>query len=222
MHPTLELLKSHLRRAALAQIGGFRPPEDLRTSWFGRGVCLPGEALPSYKGKDMFPLLQINVSELPFIPAELSNTQLLIVFHSREEHPFDKPHGEGWMIREYESLNDLVPLPKSSEPEMVRPFPIKWSLIEDDAPGWEDAWSLLDLSPVNDEEASSAFFHRFNRYSGTKVGGFPYEIQHGVGLEDFVFQIGSEEKPGWVWVDDGVAYYFKKPDGTWRWDCQFY
>ena len=58
----LEELRGRLRRASLAQVGGFRPPEDPRTSWFGRGVCLPGEGLPTYKGRDLFPLVQINVS----------------------------------------------------------------------------------------------------------------------------------------------------------------
>ncbi len=51
------------------------------------------------------------------------------------------------------------------------------------------------------------------RYPGTKVGGFPCEVQHGAGLEDFVFQIGSEHKAGWEWVDDGIAYYFKDTNG---------
>lgn len=27
------------------------------------------------------------------------------------------------------------------------------------------------------------------------------EIQHGVGIEDFVFQVGSEEKVNWMWAD---------------------
>lgn len=220
---TLNELRRHLRRASLAQIGGFRPPENPLASWFGCGVCLPGEALPTHKGKDMFPLLQINVSELPYVPQELADIKALVVFHTRDDHPFDKPHGDGWLIREYDSLENLVLLPQSSEPDLVRPFPISWSLIEDDAPGWEDAWSLVDLTAVNeDEDASSAFFDDFNRYPGTKVGGFPDEIQHGVELEGFVFQIGSEEKAGWEWVDQGTAYYFKNANGVWRWDCQFY
>jgi hypothetical protein len=218
----LEELRSHLRRASVAQVGGFRPPENPCASWFGRGVCLAGEALPTDKDGELFPLLQINMSELPYVPAELSNVKLLVLFHSRGEHPFDKPHGDGWLIREYASLEGLVLLPQSSEPEIVRPFPIRWSLVEDDAPGWEDAWSVVDLSSVNaDDEASSAFFHDFSRYHQTKIGGYPYEIQHGIGLSDYVFQVGSEGKAGWEWVDGGIGYYFKDPSGEWRWNCQF-
>jgi hypothetical protein len=74
-------------------------------------------------------------------------------------------------------------------------FPVRWLSVNDDAPGWEDAWDILDLSAVNDDEpASDSFFEDFNRYRGTKVGGYPAEIQHGVGLEDFVFQVGSKKK----------------------------
>ena len=219
---TLEELRDHLRPASVAQIGGFRPPGDPCASWFGRGVCLPGETLPTYKGRDLFPLLQINVRELPYVPAGLSGIGLLVLFHSRDEHPFGKPHGEGWLIREYVSLEGLIPLPQSAEPDIVRPFPIRWSLVEDDAPGWEDAWSVLDLSAINaDDEASSAFFNDFSRYCQTKIGGYPYEIQHGAGLDDYVFQVGSEGKAGWEWVDGGIGYYFKDSSGEWRWDCQF-
>jgi hypothetical protein len=218
----LDELRNRLRRASVAQVGGFRPPDDPRMSWFGRGVGHPGEPVPKYNGKEMFPLLQVNVSELSFVPPELSETALLVVYHNRDSHPFGKPHGEGWLIREYSSLADLVPLPSSDEPEMVRPFPLRWTLVTDDAPGWEDAWSVVDMASVNeDDEARETFFSSFNRYSATKIGGYPSDIQHGVGLDGFVFQIGSEEKARWMWADNGIGYFFKS-DGQWRWECQFY
>lgn len=105
---TYEELDCHLKEASVAQIGGFRPPEDRITSWFGgQGVGLKGEVRPTYKGEDMFCLLQVKVSELPVIPPELQKTEFLVVFTNREEIPFDNPHGEGWEIREYESLDGL-------------------------------------------------------------------------------------------------------------------
>jgi hypothetical protein len=59
-------------------------------------------------------------------------------------------------------------------------------------------------------------------HSGTKVGGYPTEIQHSVGLDDFVFQVGSEEKPRWMWADNGIGYFFRDAAGVWRFSCQFY
>ncbi|WP_312688465.1 DUF1963 domain-containing protein [Kosakonia sp.] len=216
----LEQLRENLRPACVATVGGFRPPEDPLTSWFCRGVGLAAEGLPLWQGEPMFPLLQIRVAELPWIPEALSDIALLVLFHNLREHPFDNKHGDGWLIREYKSTDNLSPLPDVAHP--YKPFPLRWTLHQD-APGWEDAWDVVDLSAVNaDPAATEIFFREFNRYPQTKVGGYPYEIQHGVGLDDFVFQVGSEEKVNWMWADNGIGYFFRSPQGEWRWSCQFY
>ncbi len=219
---TLDLLRQKLRKASVAQVGGFRPSDDPTTSWFGRGVCKPDEGLPVYKSEPLFPLLQIRVSDLPYTPPALEEVALLVLFLQRDDYPFDNPHGEGWLIREYSSTDGLGPLPEvDSSP--VRPFPIRWNFVSDDAPGWEDAWDIVDLTDVNnDERASEAFYMEFNRYHQTKVGGYPREVQHGVGIEEFIFQVGSEEKAQWMWADNGIGYFFKDSSGEWRWSCQFY
>ena len=218
---TLEALKKKLRPASVAEVGGFRPPSDPLTSWFLRGVGRPDEDLPVWDGQPMFPLLQIRVDELPVVPDQLKGVSLLVLFHNTARHPFDRPHGQGWLIREYSSLEGLRALPVIRTP--YRSFPVRWQEVRDDAPGWEDAWDLLDLSAVNDDEsASKSFFYDFNRYSGTKVGGYPVEIQHGAGVHDFVFQVGSEEKVNWMWADNGVGYFHRSPEGKWRFSCQFY
>ncbi|MCT9843664.1 YwqG family protein [Leclercia adecarboxylata ATCC 23216 = NBRC 102595] len=217
----LEELRSQLRPASVAQVGGFRPGADPLTSWFLKGVCLPGEGLPVWKGQPMFPLLQIRTDELPVIPEQLKGIALLVLFHNREHHPFDQPHGEGWLIREYATLEGLELLPELETP--YRPFPVRWVSVNDDAPGWEDAWDIIDLSEVNDDtQASDSFFDDFNRYGGTKVGGYPMEIQHGVGIKDFVFQVGSEEKVNWMWADNGIGYFHRSAEGIWQFSCQFY
>lgn len=217
----LDQLRSHLRPASIATAGGFRPADDPVTSWFGRGVGHPGEGLPMWDGAPMFPLLQIRVDELPYVPKQLEHLTLIVLFQNLKHHPYDLPYGEGWLIREYETLDGLAPLPSTEHP--YRPFPIRWSRVDDDSPGWEDAWSLVDLSAVNEDPlASDAFFRDFKVYHATKVGGYPREIQHGVGLDDFVFQVGSEEKVGWMWADNGIGYFFRSPSGEWRWSCQCY
>jgi uncharacterized protein YwqG len=222
---TFQLLDNLMRKTSVAQIGGFRPSDSPTASWFGgTGVGLPGETLPVHQDKVMFPLLQVNVTELPYVPSQLEKIGLFIVFLNRVEIPFDKPHGEGWLIREYTSIEQLVPLPLTSEPEHVRPFPIKWELSERDAPSWEIAGSLVDMSAVHEsDDASNLFFERYKGISGTKMGGYPYEIQHGdFGDSEFVFQIGSEEKPQWMWGDDGIGYFLRDKQGHWEFQCQFY
>lgn len=218
---TLDKLRRLARPAAIAEVGGFRPPTDPTCSWFCRAVGLPGEGLPTWRGEPMFPLLQLRMSELPIVPDALRGIELLVLFHNTREHPFDATHGEGWLIREYGSTQALVPLPQLDVP--YRPFPVRWTLVADDCPGWEDAWSLVDLKAVNEDGAAShSFFHDLNRYPSTKVGGFPTEVQHGVGLDDYVFQVASEEKVGWMWADNGFGYFFRNSAGEWRWSCQFY
>lgn len=217
----LDLLR---KSASVAKIGGFRPPENLITSWFGgRGVGRRGEVLPTYQGKDMFPLLQVNIEELPVVPSQVNHLAFLVVFINRDELPFNKVHGDGWEIREYTAIDDLVLLPESSELPIAHSFPIRWIAVDDDAPNWENAWELMDLSPINDAPgAEDKFFSDYNRYPSTKFGGYPYCIQSEANLDGFVFQISSEEKPRWMWADNGVAYFNRDDAGEWTFDCQFY
>ena len=59
-----------------------------------------------------------------------------------------------------------------------RALPVRWVSVNDDTPGWEDAWDIIDLSDISDdEEASDSFYDDFKHYRGTKVGGYPMEIQ---------------------------------------------
>jgi Domain of unknown function (DUF1963) len=60
--------------ASLAQVGGFRPPQDPRASWFGTVPSLcPGQPWPTADGEPMLAFAQINLGELPSrAPAILS------------------------------------------------------------------------------------------------------------------------------------------------------
>lgn len=154
---TLDKLRHDLLRpASIAHVGGFRPPKTPLTSWFCRGVGRSTESLPLWQGEPMFPLIQVRVSELPFVPSQLHDIALLVLFHNLHTHPFDLPHGEGWLIREYADFTDLRPLPAVSIP--YKPFPIRWSRVEDDTPGWEDLEEVIDASPIIDDESAAQVF----------------------------------------------------------------
>jgi hypothetical protein len=96
----------------------------------------------------MIPLLQVNCSELPFIPPALQNVALLVLFINSTEIPFEKPYGDEWLIREYPWLEGLAPIKNIQKPDYLKAFPIKWGLSETKGPDWEDAWDLVDLSPI--------------------------------------------------------------------------
>jgi hypothetical protein len=206
------------RSASVATVGGFRPPDDPFTSWIIRGCLLPGEGLPKWKGTELFPLLQVRIDELPVVPPALQEVAMLVVYMNHSTIPFDKPHGEGWLVREYPTLYGLISQPVSDLP--FRPFPLSWKAV-DDMPGWEDADELLDGIPMEvGGVARDISSYDFYPHNGIKFGGYPVPLQHSAGLEDFVFQIDSDAKSGWNWAGDGVAYFHRTSEDGWRFSCQ--
>lgn len=216
-------LDNHLRQASIAQIGGFRPLDEPVTSYFGgQFVGEQGEEWPLNDGQPMIPLLQVRTDELPYHPPALEGIALLNVFIGPRTLPLGLPaeSGNGWLLRSYPVLDGLVPLSPLSEPR-VRAFPVCWHHSETEGPLWEDAWGLFDLTEFNElDDAGDLFYDRYQRHHFTKVGGWPSYIQSPVGTEDYVFQIGSEEKPRWMWGDNGNGY-FSLRQGKWflYWDC---
>ncbi len=217
---TLAEIKKHLRTPVVAQIGGFRPPEDPCTSWFARGVHRADEALPTFKGQPMFPLLQVRCAELPEAPAALSGIALLVVYVNAAEIPFDLPHGEGWLVREYASVEGLVPCPTRA-PAGVKPMAIKWTPGKPERPEWEQASEMFDMDAIADSDSAKERFEAMPNHSGTKIGGYPSEVQGLVEYaDDYLLQIGSEAKAGWQWADGGVATFSRNAAGVWSFACQ--
>lgn len=220
---TFSALDRHVRRAAIAEIGGFRPPDAPITSYFGgQFVAEPGEAWPLNDGQPMIPLLQVRTDELPYRPPPLAETALFNVFVGPRKLPVDLPaeNGNGWLLRCYSSLEDLTLLAPPANSH-VRPFPIRWHLSETEGPVWEDAFELIGLTEFNKlDDATDLFYNRYKQHPLTKVGGWPSFLQGSLGSEGFVFQIGSEEKPRWMWGDNGNGYFFFR-QGNWLldWDC---
>lgn len=170
----------------------------------------------------MLPLLQIKTDELPHRPQALESIALLNVFIGPKELPIDLPaeNGNGWLLRTYSSTDGLSPLSAPAE-SWIRPFPVRWKLSETEGPQWEDAWGLYDLTEFNKvDDAVKLFYDRYKRHYSTKVGGWPSFIQGSLGSPGYVFQIGSEEKPRWMWGDNGNGYFSFK-EGKWflYWDC---
>ena len=221
---TFATIDQHLRKASIAQIGGFRPPDDPVTSWFGgHFLAMPDESWPANEHGPMVALLQVRTDELPHRPAQLNGIALFTIFIDSEELPVDAAtNGDLWMIRTYNTLEGLVPVARS-EDSWVRPFPIKWSLADDEGPQWDDAWGLHDLSAFNGlDDSIDLLYDRYHQHSFTKVGGWPSYIQSGMYEPDrFVFQIGSEEKPHWMWGDNGNGYFYLDDNDEWLmlWDC---
>jgi hypothetical protein len=217
----LNRLRMVMRRPIIAEIGGFRPPTDPLASWFAQGVYRPGEDTKDQRGRQMFPLLQIRVLDLPVVPPAFAGLAVVVVWITPGISPNEFDDGIGWRVVEHADEAGLVPFALPF-PAPTRPFPIRWRDGEPERPGWEEAGEYMDAETVLDDDGAHDAFHGLPHHCHTKIGGFPTEIQHFVSNADsFVFQIGSEEKPRWMWVDNGVAT-FGKEDGVWNAWVQFY
>jgi uncharacterized protein YwqG len=209
----VEELEAKLRRkASRIVVGGFRPPEAPEASWFGRvRLAGPDEEWPSHRDKPMLPLCQLNLAEMPFVPPSLHDLSLITVFISTVSLPIaTKENGDGWRLRTYASLQGLVEIEAPQHDNVIRPFPIRWELIEADYPSYEDVAFELP------EELLDDYRDLFKLHYSSKVGGWPYLIQSEIcwapynrhpANPEYVFQIASEEKAHWQWGDAGIGYF---------------
>jgi len=226
----LKDLKNKLARpASRAVVGGFRPPSDPFASWIGKvNVALPGEDWPTSAGRPMMPLCQFNMAEVPFRPENLSDVAFLTVFIDQNELPMDAPNGEGWLLRAYSSVAGLVPIAPPVNRGSIKPFPVRWELIEQDYPCWDDVSSMA-MRPESHEE----YYDHFHTQDGTKLGGWPRLIQSEIfwaplnqhpANPEYVFQIDCEEKAQWSWGDGGVGHFGRgtgeaRDVWTLEWQC---
>jgi hypothetical protein len=214
------ILAASLRRASLAQIGGFRPPDIAVSSWWGGNfVSEPGETVPvrEKSGRIMHPVLQIRLDELPYRPPQLEGIALISIWFDLETHHWwQASNGTAFCLRTYIGLGGLAPLgPLYRARNAKLPIlPVRWRLAEADGPDWEDIGLSFPRSVARWPDRSWFFENNCPNF-GTKVGGWPAWCQASQGAEDFVLQIASEPKGKLMWGDNGCVYLFLK-DGRWR------
>lgn len=223
-------IKSALfKQATIFQTGGFRPTEELGESWIGKVLWVKeGENIPS----NFDPICTIFLNNLPYVPKELLNYQLLTIYMD-----FDVLNnlnmdnlGSFFKINCYTELGELQKVNRQSK--MIKPFPLTPLVINNDTPSWEDSNSIsleieneiLRLESEEDIEYYEDIVEKI--YSTHKVGGYPSFIQGGASFgEDypFVFQISSDEKARFNIVDSGSFYFFYNQEKQdWIVYCDFY
>ncbi len=213
------------RRAIVMEIGGFRPPSDPKTSWFGKvAFGLPDEAWPvAHDGHPLAPLAQVNVGEFPFRPPHLEKIAFLTVFIDTREFDEDEANGSSWCVRSYGSLDRLVPLELPAGARFsIKAFPMRPKVVAEDYPVYDD---VADDIP---EELTDSYQDDFENVPGFKFGGWPTLVQSSIYWSsptadseepEFVFQIDRTEKGHWGFGDGGVGYFgiAKLPGGQREW-----
>lgn len=225
-----EEIEIALRKPAIKfEIDGFKPIESNSASWIGKVLlCSKGEKWPNSNGKPMIPICQINIAELPNKEEYLDDIELLTLFLDAEEIPMDSPNGEGWLLRTYSKIDELVEIEKPEINSTVKPFQLKSKSIENDFPCWEDC-------PIEiPEEFDEDYYDLFPNQNGFKIGGWPTLVQSEIYWAPFnehpanpkyVFQIDSSEKANLYWGDNGVAYFGRgtkdglKDEWSFSWQC---
>ena len=215
---TQELEAKLRRKASRMIVGGFRPPDAPEASWFGRvRVARAGEEWPSHQDKPMLPLCQLNLADMPYLPPSLNDLSMITMFISAVSLPFEAENGDGWALRAYPSMEGLVEIEAPQHERFIRPFPVRWELIEADYPSYEDAALVLPVQQLRD--------HRdlFRSDHASKVGGWPALIQSEIlwapfnqhpANPEYVFQIATEEKARWQWGHGGTGYFGRGTGGA--------
>ncbi|MEX1015615.1 MAG: DUF1963 domain-containing protein [Phycisphaeraceae bacterium] len=216
------------RQAVLMKLVAPSSTLPYNASWFGRvNVALPDETWPHWNDRPLWPLCQLNLTELPWRPSVLDDLEMITLFVDDDHPQMDEPNGSSWVLRAYPRLASLqsVNPPNFHEPPPMRAMSIQWSEPVVDFPTHD----LLpnDIPAVLREQYYD--LKVFECQDGSKAGGWPYCVQAEPGwmLENsnhrFAFQIGSEEEAHWMWGDLGTAYFGRDTNReSWVMDWQCY
>lgn len=213
-----DIINKISKKATLFKVGGFRPSNNIKSSWFGKVlVGKEDEEWPKSNGNAMTPLLQINLSNITELPDSLDGIEFITVFIDSDNYSDNL--SESLLIRTYQNIEELISLNTVDYISGIKPFQLE-SYKENDCPSWDDC-------PISiPEEFEDDYETLFENKSGIKIGGWPSLIQGEIFWEsdntEFVFQIDSIEKANWQWGDGGVAYFGKNPqtnDWFFEWQC---
>ncbi|HAS44774.1 MAG TPA: hypothetical protein DCS93_30120 [Microscillaceae bacterium] len=104
-------------------------------------VLLPQESLPENQGKVMTPILQVNLTEVPYLPEALQGKAWLSIFMDLESMLLGThPNGENWVLRAYDSLEGLEirEIPLAQVQEQAK----KWQAAQI---SWTQEMDVLDI-----------------------------------------------------------------------------
>jgi uncharacterized protein YwqG len=203
-----EFKQLNTRKASILQVGGFRPTFEATASNFGLApLGMPGEGWPSWNGKPMLFVCQMNLTTAPAVPEVLAGIQLLTFFVDSEMGELGQENGPDWRLRTYASLEGLVKIPApAGAPKVKKGFECRWEECEDH-PNYDDSEIAL---PAGSRRPRGDL----DNVARTKIGGYATTIQGAPwwGNERhpaeprFCVQINSEEKAGVFWGDAGAIY----------------
>lgn len=236
MELAISRLDELARPAVLAEIGGARPEkEDRAKSWWGGNFLgAEGESVPACQqsGAPMHPVVQIRVDELPQnLPGFEGIALLTLWMDLHSDEIWRAKNGDGFLVRTYSTLEDLVPLgPGFRESPALPTFPVFWRETLLEQPSWEDMAGEVPVKVARSQDdtwfAESRYltdhYYKLRSVRPIKLGGWPAWIQGADWPADaeYVFQVDATYK-GKLHVGDGGSVYIFKTPTSWqmRADC---
>ncbi|OJJ14843.1 hypothetical protein BKI52_40510 [marine bacterium AO1-C] len=125
-----EYVKEAGKPCSVAQFQTVDQDTHCKTSRFlgNQVVLLPQENFPENNGQIMTPILQVNLTDVPYLPEILRGKAWLSVFMDLEAMLLGShPNGENWILKTYDSLDELE----------VREIPL--NQIQEKAKKWQAA-----------------------------------------------------------------------------------
>ena len=202
-------IRTKLSRKAISfQVGGFRPDDNPYSSWIGKVLVAESDASwPQHGGKNMVPVCQLNLTNLPYKPAILSEIAFITCFIAPDNLENSEVNIEDFLILTYKSIDTLQPIRMPEEKFNVKAFQLKENLIENDYPCYEDC--NIDLP----EKYMDEYEDYFPNANGIKIGGWPTLLQGEINWSqsnsdeiEFAFQIDSVAKAGLQFGDGGILH----------------
>lgn len=162
-HKIHEIQDALARPVTAFETGGFRPTGARDESWIGRVfLCTEHEADPDpvtdRQNQPLYPLAQLYLPGLPFVPEQLRHITYLTVFVAEQLPYIDGQrgiekidaqgqtyveltttlgqNGDGWLIREY-TADDVLIGHEFAGVDWIKPFPLKPVFKAQDFPLWD-------------------------------------------------------------------------------------
>lgn len=201
------------------------PIDQRNRSWLGKVFLYKeNETIPKdSSGELMNPLAQVYIPDLPFVSPLLDGIEVLTIFVSKRLPYRFEDMGSHWLIREYESVSDLVRKDLSSPESVINPLPLKAEFIDRDYPLWNNGNVAPEITreilKLQKEGKIKSYHDVLKHCHSHKIGGYPSFCQSGVRFGDdfeFVFQISSDSEINFNVVDDG-SLMFAKNSSTNQW-----
>lgn len=209
-----------IKPASVLNVGGFRPSEEYLASCFGEiRAGRKTEVWPSYNGKPLIPICQLNLTNAPHLPDILSDIKMFQFFisddgfWSSDTSVIDSSEAvpaSPFFIRTYRKLDRLDPIEMPDIKTSLKSFEACWeNNVAVDYP-------THDMMPIDFDSLGIGDYYDqqdIDQIGRTKIGGWPTCIQSdpwwNYSANDHnlthALTIDTEEKAKCHWGDGGVV-----------------